>query len=92
MKQSFGNMSGKKNEATYFASLVSPTYLKLIHLFCDNCLSVFNPSRPNPGRREKIKLNVYIQTSLGASRGFMKALKAFIKSFKAPQRSVKIKI
>ena len=28
----------------------------------------------------------------GASKGFMKALKAFIKSFETPQRSVKIKI
>ena len=27
-----------------------------------------------------------------ASKGFMKALKAFIKPFEAPQRSVKIKI
>ena len=27
----------------------------------------------------------------GASNGFMKALNAFIKSFEAPQRSVKIK-
>ena len=28
----------------------------------------------------------------GATNGFMKALKAFIKPFEAPQRSVKIKI
>ena len=28
----------------------------------------------------------------GASKGFMKALKAFIKYFEEPQRSVKIKI
>ena len=28
----------------------------------------------------------------GASKGFMKALKVFIKPFEAPQRSVKIKI
>ena len=28
----------------------------------------------------------------GASKGFMKALKAFIKRFEAPQRSVEIKI
>ena len=27
----------------------------------------------------------------GASKGFMKALKAFIKPFEVPQRSVKIK-
>ena len=41
------------------------------------------PSCPNPGRREKIKLNFLC----GVSKGFIKALKAFIK-----QRSVKIKI
>ena len=28
----------------------------------------------------------------GASKGFMKDLKAFIKPFEAPQRSVKLKI
>ena len=49
-----------------------------------------NPSRPNPGRREKIKLNFYFLC--GASKSFIKALKAFMKPFEAPQRSVKIKI
>ena len=38
-----------------------------------------NPSRPDPGEREKINLNFYFH-------------KAFIKPFEAPQRSVKIKI
>ena len=47
-----------------------------------------NPSRPNPRRREKIKLNFYFYTSLWALKIFMKALK----TFEAPQRSVKIKI
>ena len=28
----------------------------------------------------------------GASKGFMKAVQAFVKPFEAPQRSVKIKI
>ena len=51
---------------------------------------MINPSHPNPRWREKIKLNYYFHTS--ASKGFMKALKAFIKPFEAPQRSVKIKI
>ena len=37
----------------------------------------------------KIKLNLYFHTSLWCSKGFMKA---FIKTFEAPQRSVKIKI
>ena len=51
-----------------------------------------NPLRPDSGRREKINLNFYFHTSCGASKGFMKALKAFIKPFEAPQRSTKIKI
>ena len=37
--------------------------------------------------------SIFIFTLLcGALKGFMKALKAFIKPFEAPQRSVKIKI
>ena len=47
-----------------------------------------NPSRLNPGRTEKIKLNLYFHTSLwfpkrfyDGLKGFMKALKAFIKPF-----------
>ena len=40
----------------------------------------------------KIKLNFYFHTSLWCLKGFMKALKAFIKPFEAPQRSMKIKI
>ena len=39
----------------------------------------------------KIKLNFYFH-SCGASEGFVKALKAFIKPIEAPQRSGKIKI
>ena len=40
----------------------------------------------------KIKLNCYFYTSLQCLKRFLKALKAFIKYFEAPQRSVKIKI
>ena len=50
---------------------------------------VFNPSRPNPERRENIKLNFYFQISLWCLKRFYEA---FIKPFEAPQRSVKIKI
>ena len=51
-----------------------------------------NPSRRDLGRREKINL-IFIFTLLcGASKGFIKVLKAFIKPFEAPQRSAKIKI
>ena len=49
---------------------------------------------PIPDEEKKINLKFYFHTFLfcDASKGFMKALKAFIKPFKAPQRSVKIKI
>ena len=49
---------------------------------------------PLPIPSEKRKLTqIFIFTLLcGASNGFMKALKAFIKLFEAPQRSVKILI
>ena len=43
-----------------------------------------DPSRPDPGQREKIKLHFRFHT--------LCCLKAFIKPFEAPQRSVKIKI
>ena len=47
-------------------------------------VKLLNPSRPYPGRREKnfIKLNFK----------FSHFVKAFIKPFETPQRSVKIKI
>ena len=45
-----------------------------------------NPSRPNPGQGDIFTL------LCNASKGFMKALKAFIKPFEAPQGSVKTKI
>ena len=52
-----------------------------------------NPSRVNSGQREKFDLKIFIFTLLcGASKGFLKAFKAFIKPFEAPQKSVKIKI
>ena len=53
-----------------------------------NCVPgdvLFNCSCPNPGRREKIKVNFFFTLLCGASKGFMKALKAL-------QRSAKIKI
>ena len=45
----------------------------------DNCIKI------------KINLNFIFTLLFGASKGFMKDLKAFIKSFEAPQRSVQIK-
>ena len=53
---------------------------------------------PEPGILEsciKIKINLnFVFTPLlwGPSKGFMKAFKAIIKPFEAPQRSVKMKI
>ena len=47
---------------------------------------------PIPDKEKKLT-QIFIFTLLcGASKGFMKALKAFIKPFEAPQRRVKIKI
>ena len=45
-----------------------------------------------PDKVKKLS-EIFIFTLLcGASKGFMKALKAFIKPFEAPQRNMKIKI
>ena len=55
-------------------------------------LHLYIPSRPSPGRREKNKLNFIFTPLCGASKSFIKAFKAFIKPFEAPQRSVKMKI
>ena len=53
---------------------------------------IFNPSRPDPGPREKININFIFTLFCGTTKGFMNALKAFIKPFEAPRRSVKIKL
>ena len=39
-----------------------------------------------------VRFNKRIWSFCGTSKGFMKALKAFIKPFEVPQRSVRIKI
>ena len=49
--------------------------------------STLNPSRPDPGRREKVNLNFYFHTSLWWLKRFYEGLKPF----EAPQRSVKVK-
>ena len=49
---------------------------------------IITSSRPNPERRQKIKLNVYFHTSLQSLKRFYEGLNPFV----APQRSVKIKI
>ena len=53
-----------------------------------------SPSRPYLERREKIKWKFLFPYFffVVAQKGFMKAFKAFIKPFEAPQRIVKRKI
>ena len=41
-----------------------------------------NPSRPNPGRREKIKLNFYFHLSLWCLEKFYEGLKGLHKTFR----------
>ena len=55
---------------------------------------LFNPPRPDPGKKKKEKIDFifYLHTSCVALKGLVKALKAFIKPFEAPQGSVKIKL
>ena len=65
--------------------------LKPWYVFTDNSkdvapgisfqLFIFNPSCPNPGRREKIKLNFYFHTSLRCLKRFYEGLKGLHKTF-----------
>ena len=92
MKLSFLKITAQINplwESCTFNLMKAVLKILLIHL---NDKSVFIPFHPNPGQRKKQYLKIFIFTLLcGASKGFMKALKAFIKLFATPQRSVKIK-
>ena len=47
---------------------------------------------PVPDKVKKLSQILIFTLLRGASKGFMKTLKAFLKPFEAPQRSVKIKI
>ena len=49
-------------------------------------------SVPIPAKKKKITLIVIFALLCGASKGFIKAFKAFMKPFEVSQRSVKIKI
>ena len=42
---------------------------------------IINPSRPDPGRREKINLNYYFHTSLWCFKRFYEGLKGLHKTF-----------
>ena len=51
--------------------------------------TILKPSRPVPHEDKKLSYIFYFTLLFGASKG---VVKAFIKPFEAPQRSVKIKI
>ena len=73
-------------EHVYFTSFSS------VYVVVFEQLIYFNPSRPNPGQREKKLSQIFIFTLFcGASKGFMKDLRDFIKPFEVPQ-SVKRKM
>ena len=65
---------------------------KLIMQIAISLILIFSLTLPVASQDEEKKLTqLFIFTLLcGASKGFMKGLKAYIKSFEAPQRSVKI--
>ena len=50
-------------------------------------VNAFTPSRLDPGRKEKTNLTIFTLLC-GASKGFMKAFKAFVKLFEAPQKYI----
>ena len=57
------------------------------------CITMYNNMLVNPSRHVHFRGYIFIFVLLcGASKGFLKAFKAFIKAFEPPQRSVKIKI
>ena len=61
--------------------------------FFTYCFSRLTLPAPIPDEEKKLTKKISTFTFLcGASKGFMKALKAFMKLFEAPQRNVKIKI
>ena len=53
---------------------------------------IITPPVPIPDDERKLTQFFIFTLLCDASKGFMKALKAFIKPFERPQRSVKIKI
>ena len=54
-----------------FGDLEALTYLSKIFR---SIMNMINPSRPNPGRRDKIKLNFYFHTSLWCLKRFYEGL------------------
>ena len=64
----------------------------MTEIFDKNLLTLKDPFISESCIEIKIESNFFFTFLRGASKGFMKAFKAFIKLFKAPQSSVKIKI
>ena len=63
--------------------LLSNSCFQILELIIWNFLTqrFFNPTCPNPGRREKIKLNFYFYTSLWCLKRFCEGLKGLHKTF-----------
>ena len=65
-------------------------FAKIVNGFLKKYILTQNVSIP--AKKEKLTSIFIFILLCGASKGFIKVLKAFIKPFEAPQRSVKIKI
>ena len=89
------NWANIRNE-TFCSKVVGSTLLKTIPSIYETLLcytvTLKDPLISESCIEIKIELNFYFHTSLWCLKRFTKALKAFIKPFEIPQRSVKIKI
>ena len=56
-------------------------FLMLVLLASSYQRRIFNPSRPNPGQKEKINLSFYFHTSLWCLKRFYKGHKGLHKTF-----------
>ena len=86
----FKRSSPNLSELTNFGSLRN--HQKIYDFLMISVEIEVNPSHPVQDEEKKLTQIIIFTLLCGASKGFMKALKAFIKSFKAPERSMKIKI
>ena len=78
----FGSLSALNVFVNVFCSISGKYYVNDMVIFsiCSLYLS-FNPPRPNPGRREKLKLNFYFHTSLWCLKRFYEGLKCLHETF-----------
>ena len=79
-KQPLCQFSTVLDRGGHFVFIVSSMYY--------DCLAStgFNPSRPNPRRREKIKLHFYFHTSLWCLKRFYEGHKGLHKTFKGTSK------